>query len=165
MWLISDARNDARLETALARLPRGSGFIYRHYHLPPAQRLARFKRLVRLVRKRGIVVAWAGLPHEARGAGADASYGAPLAPCGLPRLATVHSWRELGVAHRTGASLVLVSPVFATRSHPGAQVLGGVRARLLARAARAPVIFLGGMTRARARRLGPHGWAAIDGLS
>ncbi|MDR7102299.1 thiamine phosphate synthase [Croceicoccus sp. BE223] len=165
MWLISDARNDARLETALARMPRGSGLIYRHYHQPPAQRLARFRRLARLARKRGIVIAWAGLPRDARRADADASYGPPLAPGGLPRLATVHSWRELGAAHRTGASLVLISPVFATRSHPGAQVLGEVRARLLARAACVPVIFLGGMTCARARRLAPHGWAAIDGLS
>jgi len=165
LWLISDARNDARLDVALARLPRGSGFIYRHYHLRSARRLARFRQLARIARQRGIVTAWAGSAREARRAGADASYGAPRPRGGMPRLATVHSLRELGAAHRNGASLILVSPVFATRSHPGAAVLGPVRARLLARIATVPVAFLGGMTRERARRLAPHGWAAIDGLS
>ena len=38
VWLISDARNDAVLEAALMRLPRGSGFIFRHYHLPQVER-------------------------------------------------------------------------------------------------------------------------------
>ena len=38
LWLLSDARNDAGLEQALRRLPRGSGFVLRHYHLPPAER-------------------------------------------------------------------------------------------------------------------------------
>ncbi|MFN5818931.1 MAG: thiamine phosphate synthase, partial [Novosphingobium sp.] len=33
IWLLSDARNDAVLERALMRLPRGSGFVFRHYHL------------------------------------------------------------------------------------------------------------------------------------
>ena len=45
LWLLSDERNDAGLEAALRRLPRGSGFIYRHYHLPLAARLARWLAL------------------------------------------------------------------------------------------------------------------------
>ena len=40
IWLISDARNDARIETALAHLPRGSGLILRHYHLSRPERRA-----------------------------------------------------------------------------------------------------------------------------
>ncbi len=165
LWLVSDARNDSGLAAALARLPRGSGFVYRHYHLPPAQRLLRFRQLARIARRRGIATAWAGLARDARRAGADASYGPPGPDRGLPRLATVHSLRELGEAHRAGAVLVMISPVFATRTHPGAPVLGRVRARLLARAALVPVVFLGGMTRGRARGIAPYGWAAIDGLS
>ena len=38
VWLVSDARNDSVLERALRRLPRGSGLIFRHYHLDPAAR-------------------------------------------------------------------------------------------------------------------------------
>jgi thiamine-phosphate pyrophosphorylase len=60
---------------------------------------------------------------------------------------------------------VLLSPVFATRSHPGSTVLGAAKFRLLARQSRVPVIALGGMDSHRAQQLGWHRWAAIDGLS
>jgi len=60
---------------------------------------------------------------------------------------------------------VLLSPVFPTRSHPGQPTLGPVRFRLLAARAGLPVIALGGMNRATARRLAWPRWAAIDGLS
>ena len=81
------------------------------------------------------------------------------------RLVTAHSLRELGAAGRARASAVLLSPVFATRSHPDGRVLGPVRFRLLAGRSAVPVIALGGMTARRARALGASGWAAIDGLA
>jgi len=168
IWLISDARNDAALEQALRRLPRGSGFVFRHYHLSPAARERRFARLAGIARPRGHVVALADTADQARRWGADAVYGSPdrvAQDKGLIRIATAHSLRELGAAHRAGADLVMLSPVFATRSHPGAPVLGPVCARLLAAWSRVPVVMLGGMDARRARRLAPHGWAAIDGLS
>ena len=59
---------------------------------------------------------------------------------------------------------MLISPVFPTRSHPGAPVLGPVRFRLLAARSQVPVIALGGMTLHRARTLGVTKWAAIQGL-
>ncbi len=164
LWLISDARNDAALERALARLPRGSGLIYRHYHLPPAERRARFLRLRRVARRFGHLVVLSGDAATARRWGADGAYGSPrlLAPGPrILRLATVHSLHELAQTRRADA--VLVSPVFPTASHPGGTVLGQVRFRLLAARAQVPVIALGGMNRRRA-----HGfarWAAIDGLS
>jgi len=77
----------------------------------------------------------------------------------------VHSLREIGRANRQRADAVLFSPVFATRSHPGAKTLGVVRFRLLARWSRVPVIALGGMDQAAARRLKVKRWAAIDGLA
>ena len=61
------------------------------------------------------------------------------------------------------ASLVFVSPVFATRSHPGAPALGLDRAKRLAEAAGAPAIALGGMNARRFAELeGLYGWAGID---
>jgi thiamine-phosphate pyrophosphorylase len=72
---------------------------------------------------------------------------------------------ELGLAARLGADAALLSPVFATRSHPGGATLGPVRFRLLARQAALPVIALGGMDARRARALRWRRWAAIDGLS
>ncbi|WP_086619217.1 thiamine phosphate synthase [Erythrobacter tepidarius] len=169
LWLISDARNDAGLERALARLPRGSGFIYRHYHLPDAERFRRFRQLDRIARARGHRVILAGGAQTARKWGADGIYGAPRSLCprraGLLHLATAHSLAELGLAARLGADAALLSPVFPTRTHPGGRVLGPVQFRLLARQSRLPVIALGGMTAPRARRLGWRCWAAIDGLS
>ena len=169
LWLITDARNDAVLDRALARLPRGSGLIYRHYHLAGPQRLARFRALRRAARARGHVMILADSALTAREWGADGIYGSPrsLWPRrqGLLHLATAHDMAELGLAARLGADAALLSPVFATRSHPGGAILGGVRFRLLARQSALPVIALGGMTASRARALRWPRWAAIDGLS
>ncbi len=145
IWLISDARNDAVLERAIARLPRRSGVIFLHHHLPLQERRARFARIARLCRARGV---------EAR-----MGYGHAIAKA--------HTMRELRQLDRR-AQMLLLSQVFATRSHSGAATLGAIRFLLMARHARLPVCALGGMTRASARRLmaaGIHGWAAIDGLS
>ena len=156
LWLITDARTDAGLDRAIARLPRGSGVIFRHYHLAPAQRSARLRQVRRLCRRFG---------HRLEIAGQG--YGPP-AP--HRRLATAHDLREIGGANRCGAQAVLISPVFPTRSHPGVPTLGRVRLLLLARRAQMPVIALGGMTARRftglgSRRSGVYGWAAIDGLA
>lgn len=166
MWLISDARNDAVLERALARLPRGSGLIYRHYHLSPDARRARFEVLARTARRFGHVVVLAGGAALALRWRAHGAYASPERLARGPRalrLATVHSLRELASAHRARADAVLISPVFRTASHPRGRTLGPVRFRLLARRSRVPVIALGGMTPRRARRF--ERWAAIDGLS
>jgi thiamine-phosphate pyrophosphorylase len=165
VWLVSDARNDAWLESLLASLPRGSGLIYRHYHLAPAERRARFDRLARMARAHGHLVVLSGTPREARQWKADGSYGSPAQAggCGL-RLVTVHSLREIAAVRRARADAVVLSPVFATRSHPGARHLGPLRFRLLAARAGVPVIALGGMDAKRARHIGATHWAAIDGL-
>lgn len=166
IWLVSDARNDAGLEAALARLPRGSGFIFRHYHLSPEQRRSRFRHVAKMARRRGHRVVLSGDARTALGWGADGAYGAAdmltRGPACL-RLVTVHSLREMAKARRADA--LLLSPVHATRSHPGGKVLGPLRFLLMARLARVPVIALGGMNAARSRSLRGHPWAAIDGLT
>lgn len=163
VWIVSDARNDAALGRALKMLPRGSGLIFRHYHLPLAKRRTRFAALKRLAQTRGHMVAWSGSVAEARLLGADAAYvSSTTAGRGsrLPRLMTVHSLREL--AHAQRADAVLLSPVFATRSHPGANTLGPLRFRLIAARSQVPVIALGGMNTKAAQRLDWEMWAAID---
>ncbi|MFC0590088.1 thiamine phosphate synthase [Novosphingobium aquiterrae] len=163
VWIVSDARNDAALGRALKMLPRGSGLIFRHYHLPLAKRRTRFAALKRLAHARGHLIAWSGSVAEARRLGADAAYGSSTAlqnGSALPRLVTVHSLHELARAQRADA--VLLSPVFATRSHPGANTLGPLRFRLIAARAQVPVIALGGMNAKAAQRLDWQMWAAID---
>lgn len=60
----------------------------------------------------------------------------------------------------------LLSPVFATESHPHAQPIGAARARLAARAMKAPVYALGGVSARNAASLtGFIGIAAIGALA
>lgn len=167
IWIVSDKRNDARLANALAQAPRGSGLIFRHYHLEGRARKARFRHLAGLARSRDHLVVLAGPAKLARRWGADGAYGPPSMVQGGPdvlRLATAHNLREVGMAHRARADAVLLSPVFATRSHPGARMLGPVLFRLLAKHAKVPAIALGGMNWHRARTLRWKKWAAIDGV-
>ncbi|MEO0871624.1 MAG: thiamine phosphate synthase, partial [Pseudomonadota bacterium] len=123
LWLLSDERNDTVLDAALRRLPRGSGFIYRHYHLPDPDRYQRFWALRRIAKAKGHTVILADSALTASDWGADGVYGAPLALWprrkGLIQLATAHNPREIAQAQRKGADAVLLSPVYATRSHPG----------------------------------------------
>ena len=105
----------------------------------------------------------------AREWGADGVYCAPRAiyptRSDMLSIATAHNLRELGEANRARADAVMLSPVFATNSHPGAASLGPNRFRMLVRHAKMPVIALGGMNRSAAKHLQWYRWAAIDGLS
>ncbi len=162
LWLMTDERLGEGLWDALAALPRGSGVIFRDYATPRAERHARLARVLAVAKRRRLVVVRAGdVPmhgemgvHNGRGRGL--------------LTAAVHDRKELVAARRADADLIFVSPVFPTRSHPGARTLGPVRLGLMLRGATSPAIALGGMdARAfrRLRGLGLHGWAAIDGLS
>lgn len=170
---MSDARNDALLDDALGRLPRGSGFIYRHYHLPDKERAIRFEQLASAARASGQLVILSGDENQARRWGAGGIYGAPDRigkadrlndPDGFLRLAAAHDECEIAAANQIAADAVLVSPVFPTASHPGAPALGPDRFRHLVKMAKMPVIALGGMNQKTAKRLGWQRWAAIDGL-
>lgn len=169
LWLLSDERNDGTLEASLARLPRASGFVYRHYHLDDPQRWARFQLLKRVCRALEHVVILADSTLTAREWGADGIYGAPrsLYPTRTDMLtiATAHDLEEIGQANRARADAVMVSPAFATNSHPETPFLGPNRFRMLAQHADMPVIALGGMNQRTADRLKWPRWAAIDGLS
>jgi thiamine-phosphate pyrophosphorylase len=162
---MTDERMGEALWDALARLPRGSGVIFRHYRTP--DRRALFERVRRVTRRRGLVLLLAGSLREAAAWRADGAHGHSLHVGGsrpLVRTAPAHDAGELG---RARAHAVFVSPVFATHSHPGAPSLGPVRFGMLARRAAAPVIALGGMDARRfanIARLGAYGWAGIDAL-
>lgn len=155
---MTDERMGAALWTALARLPRGGGVVFRHYSLPPGERRALFAEIAKVARRRRLVLVRAG---AARLRGEMGVHGRATPARGL-RTFPAHGRREAVAAIRAGADALFVSPVFATRSHPGARTLGRMRLRLLIAGLRVPVIALGGMDAARARGLGVHGWAGID---
>ena len=156
-WLMTDERMGDGLWRTLARLPRGGGVVFRHYSLAPDERRRLFARVRRVALRRGLVLVRAG---DVRMTGEDGTH---ARPGGGVVTWPVHDVGEARAARRAGADAVFVSPVFATRSHPGAAWLGRRRARVIARAAGVPIIALGGMNEARFRGLrGFHGYAAID---
>jgi thiamine-phosphate pyrophosphorylase len=164
LWLMTDERQGDALWRALERLPAGAGVVFRHYELPLEERRRLFERVRRVARRRRLVLVLAGSPRMARAWRADGVHGRTRGPARL-RTASAHDVREIHAAERIGADLLFISPIFATRSHPGARPLGPLRFRLLTRAARVPVAALGGMDATRARRIGVERWGAIDAWS
>ncbi|WP_332810588.1 thiamine phosphate synthase [Sphingomonas sp.] len=166
LWMMTDERQGDALWTALERLPRSAGVVFRHYSLAPAARRALFRKVRAIAHRRGLRLLLAGPPQLAAAWGADGSHGRRPAGRGMGLAsAPVHDLREIRAAERAGARLLFLSPVFQTRSHPQAAALGPLRFAGLARQTALPVIALGGMSAARARRLGAsglYGWAAID---
>ena len=166
LWLVTDERQGEALWPALNRLPPGAGILFRHYSLSPAERKALFARVQKIARRQRLLLILAGREKDARAWQAAGWHGKSFHRTRLIRTASAHNLRETRAAERARATLIFVSPVFETRSHPGGRTLGPVRFAMLARSTRLPVVALGGMNSKRARQLaGAYGWAAIDAWS
>lgn len=167
LWLMTDERI-GDVVAAIAKLPRGAGIVFRHYSTPPRERRALFEAVRRIAQRRRLMLLLADTPKRARSWGADGAHHRSALPSQGMRSVAVHNGRDLRLAKRVRADLFFVSPVFATRSHPGGRSLGVGRLGLLAGSARGRTVALGGMTALKWRKvsaLGLHGWAAIDALS
>jgi thiamine-phosphate pyrophosphorylase len=157
LWLFTDAARLPDPLPAIANLPRGlCGVVFRHDGAPGRAALAR--QVAALCRARGLALTVAGdwrLAASLR-AGVHCRGGArpPRAlPGGVVITASAHTPAELLRARRTGATVIFVSPVFPTPSHPGARALGpALFARLVKRGGAAA---LGGINGATARRCPP----------
>ena len=143
--LMTDARAHEGLVSLMERLPGPPVLIvFRHYGLPPPERARLARDAYAAARAHGypFVVAGGGLPadgaHNARGPGL--------------RTASVHSLGEAAAKRALRPHLRLVSPVFPTRSHPGAPALGPARAAAIAAWA-GPSFALGGVDGGSASRL------------
>ncbi len=172
IWLMTDERvGKAALLAAVARLPRGkAGIVFRHYRTDRTERRALFDQIAALARRRRLVLMLAGSAREAAAWRADGWHGRDgrRAARRLLHSMPVHDARELVAASRARADFVFLSPLFPTRSHLGARVLGRAGFAALARRTDIPVIALGGVRAAHGRLLptiGASGWAAIDGLT
>ncbi len=162
---MTDPRFGDDLLPAIERLSFRSGIIFRHYDLTPDNRLALFRQVQRICRRHGHMLLLADDERTARHWRADGFH----ARAGrrhsdkMVRSAPVHNRSELAEAKRNDADLVLISPVFATASHPGASAMGNDGLKRLTELARGmKVIALGGMDARRAASLRVHGWAGID---
>lgn len=169
IWLFTDERLGGAgaadpMWRALERLPRGAGIVFRHYSLAPAARADLLARIAGIARRRHLVLVGSRIAGAPDGVHRPAH--APRSPSGAQSLVTAsaHSRREALAAFRAGADLVFLSPVFATRSHPGDPVLGPIRFGIAARGLPGPVIALGGMDPKRGRRLRPLGAAGFAGI-
>ena len=160
-WLLTDERLGSDLEPALERAAAaGAGILVRHHASPFDVKLA----LVERVRNLGAPLAVARNVVLAKEAGALFVHN-PEGPTGLPFSMSVHGEAEAASAAERKAALVFVSPIYPTRSHPGAAAVGADQALVLARASNCPAIALGGMDQERGEalmRLGFSGWAGID---
>ena len=158
--LITDARRLPDPAGAAERLPRGSAVLLRDYGMVGREALAR--RLAAVARRRGLKLLIAGDAQLAIRIGADGIH-LPEARAGEARrwrhrgnwLITVaaHSRAALRYAAMCGADAALLSPVFATESHPGQRPLEAVGFNRLAAHAPLPVYALGGIDRDNAARL------------
>lgn len=156
-------------------LPIGSAVMVRHPD--PSSRRALAERLALLCRARSLRLIVADdlelasaldafglhLP-EARAAASDA-YRIRRRWKGPILSVAAHSPRALYRAWLIGADAALLSPVFATASHPGARAIGVQRFRAWCRGARLPVYALGGITPANAGRLVGAKIVGIAGIS
>jgi len=157
----------------IRRLPRNSLLIFRHYTDPERERLAR--RVILACRQAGVRCLVAGDSRLARKCKAD---GVHFPEFQLSRLAVRRfmptRWVTTGAAHglksvkqieKLGLDAALLSPVFASDSHPGARPLGIGRFAAISRRAGVPVAALGGVNHLQVRRLQLAGASAIAGIS
>ena len=83
-----------------------------------------------------------------------------------PRTATrVHNGRELRNAQLRRAPLILLSPMWPTRSHPDWKPLPRMRAAALARLGHRKLLALGGMNTRRYAKIAPLGFIGWAGIS
>jgi thiamine-phosphate pyrophosphorylase len=136
-WLIVEQMSMEELQS-LQRLSRGSGVL-----VIGSLRSAALRRFRRLARTRGLQVVLETSNTARR----------------------VHNVRELRRAVLQRVPLILLSPLFPTRSHSDWKPLPRMRAAALARLAGRKLIALGGMDArryARVKHLGFQGWAGIS---
>lgn len=137
-WLIANCDLDRQFWLVLRTLPRGSGVLL--LDRPRGSTLRRLHNRARLSHLRIV----ADTPTQ---------------------VARVHNLPELRQALLRRTAVVLLSPMFKTRSHPDWEPLPRMRAASLARLGNRRLVALGGMTEERYRKvaqLGFIGWAGIS---
>lgn len=148
---------------AARRLPRGAAIVYRHFGAADRARVAR--RLRAIARSHGLVLLIAADPGLAQRVGADGVHWPQrLVPAQRgPGLVTAAAHDAAGIARAAalGADACILAPVLPTRSGSGREPLGLFHASQMARNAGVPVIALGGVNAATARRLSGRGFAGL----
>lgn len=153
---------------AVARhLPRGTAIVYRHFGASERTRTA--QRLASVAQTRTLVLLIAADPELAQRVGADGVHWpqrlAPRERSGGLVTVAAHDAQAVTRAEALGADACVLGPVFATRSGSANPPLGLFRASQIARAARVPVIALGGINAQTAARLAGRGFAGVAAIN
>ena len=176
LWLVTDPLRLPDPLAAAARLPRGSGILARG--MAPEM----LARLATLARRHGLALLVGGdgraalavraglhLPDRRIAGGVLPFLRARRAgaPGAMLTVAAHGGAAAAARARRLRPDFAFLSPIFATRSHPGAPALGPLRWLAAARRLGVPAIALGGVAAATAARVPRRaaGLAAIDGLA
>ena len=162
--MLTDALRDIDPFQQLVQLKPTDALILRHYEWAARDRLTLASSLreeCRIKRVRFIVAGDYRLACEVHADGLHLPswmvrrgdvWGRRRKP-GWVITAAAHNETELTRALRVGADAALLSPVFATASHPGALSLGVIRFAQLAASTAIPVYGLGGITLSSRKRL------------
>ncbi len=135
---------------ACSNLPAGSIVICRDYHHTDRVGLAEELRAVTRERNQFFMVAKDyELAHRVGADGFHMPEHQLKTPPNLAGFSLVsaacHTRRSLKVAERLALDFAMVSPVFATKSHPGAKTLGVHRLKRMLDGVKVPVAALGGV--------------------
>lgn len=163
-WLMVDARLGHAIPAIVSAMPPRSAVVVRPYAMARNGLATMIRTIRRVARARRHLLLIAGSVSEA---GFDGRHGMskPPRPARGWRTIPVHNRRELLQAKRLRADALLISPIWPTRSHPGAATLSARGFARLAATAPKQAVALGGMDARLFRRLRIHGaagWAAID---
>ncbi|WP_085444801.1 thiamine phosphate synthase [Magnetofaba australis] len=163
-WMVAAARGGAR------------HFLLREKELSAEQRQRLAEELMRLLAPLGAHLLLHGDVALAARIGAAGVHLAESEDVAQARAAlgaealigrSAHHLDSANAALHAGANYVTLSPLFATRSHPGAPALGAERFAQLRQQIAGPVLALGGVTpdnAAEALRAGADGVAVIRGV-
>ena len=148
-------------------MPAGSALIVRDYNHPARTALA--FRLRNICRQREIAMLVGADIALAKHCGADGihfpSWAPPRAVKGFMTSAACHNQSEVTRASARGIDAAILSPAFATMSHPGGEALGPNLFKQIAATARLPIIALGGITADNADQLCGKNVAGIAAIS
>lgn len=169
---MTDARLGTDMVRMIAHMPPRSAIVVRPYAMAADGRTALIRRIRNAGRAKRHLLLIAGPMQPGfdgqhlGGASKGRNFSSSAARKRPPHFLSmpVHNLHERGEAARRGVDAMLISPVWPTRSHPGAKTLGLRGFAHLAGRHRG-AIALGGLTARRfatLRQHGAKGWAAID---
>ncbi|MDX2143737.1 MAG: thiamine phosphate synthase [Rhodospirillaceae bacterium] len=176
LWLMSDDDRLPDPADAIATLPAGSGVILRHANASTRRALAEKAKRVCAAKRMDLLIAsdWrlaaamrcAGVhvPETVLRRGCDPGLRLWRRQRRAIMTASAHSTGAVRAAHRAGADLIFLSPVFATVSHPGRRTLGRLQLARIVRETRAALAALGGITARTVGQLNGCGVVAVGGI-